>query len=1122
MTPAFQRPQLKGQRFRTLLLALLFAARPSFAQPAEGTPEAEKPSGQEDAPAQEPPEENPADGQAEGAEPPSADGPEAEPEQSGVNLILFVGADPVRGAEVGLADGSVEPVFSDENGAARLSTPTSGKIGIWVRIPREAVPDAPPGSETLEVPLQEIDLVMGEKVEVIATFARDGSVVSIDAESVAGGAQEARAAAASETDVDAPMGAVKGQIRDSEKSQPVEGARIFVKGSSAEAVSDSAGQFSLELPQGTWTISVIHPDYTTATQPDVVVDADEENEVEFQLLPASVVLEDFVITVPHVEGSVASVLDERRESASMSDAISAEDISKTPAGDAASAASRVVGVTIVDGKFVYVRGLGERYTNSLLNGSPMPSPEPDKATVPLDLLPTQVIKSIDIAKTSTPDFPADFAGGSVRIETITVPEEPIFGIALKGGYNSQATFRRRAAFAASPTDFLGFDSGQRSLPGSMPTEYSWDQRGRRPDGERFSDEEIAAIAKDINTPMVPRDKTNLPKLGGSAIWGRGWDVGEDARLGALASFTYSRTPSLREETIGEFLLDGDEIQRSIVLDATTATDTVRWGAFGSVALSFLENHEVSLIGLRSQIADDTTRLASLFHRNNDGIYETVRNEYTSRSLEFAQLRGKHEFPVTFNTQIDWRLALGRALLDRPDMRDAVYFRGNLSENYAAVAGTETGRHFYADLVENSRSAFIDITQPIVQGDLEKKFKVGGGINTRDRVFKARRFSFTTQDNDARTCGPEFDVSCPGDLYSDENIDNGILVLQEDTRGTDAYVARADILAGYAMADFKLFKPLRVIGGARVEKTNQVAGIYDQFQADDEDESDEVRFESTDVLPSASVVYTLTEWMELRAAVSRTLARPQMREIGPFQFSDYFGGALVNGNRDLTITKIFNADLRADFFPSPSEVISFSVFAKDFTDPIEPSFQPSSSQAIMSFRNAKGAFLYGMELEARKNLGFLSSSLQHFGILGNLTLATSRIELGQTGTDRSGEVGFMTTLERPMVNQAPYVINLALDYDLPKKTQARLLYNISGKQIVQVGMQGLPDAYQHPRHMLDFTLTQSLTERLQFGMSVENILNSLFLVTQGKDRDKELTTYSYRTGLNVGVQIGYAL
>lgn len=1038
-----------------------------------------------------------------------------------VHVILFIGQEPLNGADVLLLSGSDQPRQTSQVGSAILIESEAGKFALRARVPRDKLPAAPPGDGPLEIALETIELVLGETVEVIATLAPDGTVESVDVQSVAQSVQDARATEAKAVDGDLPTGTISGKVLDSEKQLPVEGARVFVRGSSVEATTDAQGAFTIDLPEGSWAISVIHPDYTTTTQPEIAVVADQASDATFELLPASTVLEDFVITVPHVEGSVASVLSERRESASMSDAISAEDISKSGAGDAAGAAQRVVGVTIVDGKFVYVRGLGERYTNALLNGSPMPSPEPDKATVPLDLLPTQVIRSIDIAKTSTPDFPADFAGGSVRIETITVPEEPIFGISLKAGYNTQSTFRERAAFQRSRTDLFGFDSGMRALPESTP-DYVVRRGAEKPDGERVLDDEIREIGRDFNSVMVPKNTRNWPDLGGSVIAGRGWDLAKDLRLGTLASFTYNREQTLQEETIRTFNAagQGEPARTWVEGKSTSATDSVQWGAFGSLALEYKEDHKISLIGLRSQIADDNTRLMNLFKANNESDYITIRNGYTSRSLEFAQLRGQHTFPVLYDGALDWRATLGRALLDRPDTRDTVYFKPRNSDTWAYSAGPDSGRHFFAEMVERATSLYGDWTQPIVKGDLEKKLKFGGGANSKARVFQARRFSYSVSGSDG-VCGTEFDLSCPEELFTNSNLEDGVLTFQENTQENDAYQARSDVYAGYAMLDFKLLKPLRVIGGARMEATDQVISGYNQYDPDDREGIEDIEFKTTNWLPSFSVVYTAADWIEFRAAGSKTVARPQLRELAPFQFQDYFGGATVNGNPDLRLTKVTNADLRVDVFPSPAEVISLSVFAKDFVDPIEPTLLPSNGDPFQSFQNAKGAFLYGTEVEARKSLKFLSDSLEYFGVMGNLTLATSTIRLEQTGGSENGR-GYITTTERPMVNQAPYVVNLALDFEIPSETQARLLYNVSGRQIVAIGTEGLPDQYQQPVHSLDFTFSQRLAEHWRLGASVKNILNSRFMVTQGKEREEDAVTLAYRKGVSFGVKIGYSL
>jgi outer membrane receptor protein involved in Fe transport len=269
------------------------------------------------------------------------------------------------------------------------------------------------------------------------------------------------------------------------------------------------------------------------------------------------------------------------------------------------------------------------------------------------------------------------------------------------------------------------------------------------------------------------------------------------------------------------------------------------------------------------------------------------------------------------------------------------------------------------------------------------------------------------------------------------------------------------------------------------------------------------------------VYAFGDSLELRAAVSRTLARPQLREIAPFTFADYFGGAVVSGNKDLTLTNITNGDLRLDFFASPQEVISFSVFAKDFEAPIEPVLQPSGSSNILTYQNAKGAFLVGAEVEARKSLDFVTEHLEDFSIMGNLTLATSEIRLDQTGGDQSG-VGFITNTDRPMVNQAPWVVNVALDYSGPTNTQLRLLYNVAGKQIVQVGTLGLDDSYAQPRHVVDFTAAQNIGDHLQVKLSAENIFNVPYVVTQGPENVEDRVVNRYTNGTVLSLSLGARL
>jgi TonB-dependent receptor len=303
-----------------------------------------------------------------------------------------------------------------------------------------------------------------------------------------------------------------------------------------------------------------------------------------------------------------------------------------------------------------------------------------------------------------------------------------------------------------------------------------------------------------------------------------------------------------------------------------------------------------------------------------------------------------------------------------------------------------------------------------------------------------------------------------------------------------------------MADLSLSKPFRLIIGERVEHTFQTVEPYDQFGI--EPELDGARISQTDLLPAASFVWSLTDKNKVRASITRTLARPQLRELAPGIFSDFFGGRAQTGNVDLEITRIINADLRYEYFPTLREVLAMSVFFKQFKDPIEPIVVlTSADDGLITYRNAEKANLYGIELEARKDLDFVAAPMKDFSVVTNLTLATSTIEVGEERRLA------LTNKKRPLVNQAPYVYNLALDYTNENSgTTARLLYNLVGPTIVEVGTKssaaspGLDDAYLHPRHLLDLTVQQDLGDKFELKLSVKNLLNSPYKVTQGCGRE----------------------
>jgi TonB-dependent receptor len=506
----------------------------------------------------------------------------------------------------------------------------------------------------------------------------------------------------------------------------------------------------------------------------------------------------------------------------------------------------------------------------------------------------------------------------------------------------------------------------------------------------------------------------------------------------------------------------------------------------------------------------------------------TRLSYASRALDFGQLRGEHEFPALANAQLDWFGALSYATRDEPDTRANFYlWRPDLAPPaWGWQANAQSGSHLFAEQAEIQRSGGLDWTQPLGRADKAPKAKLGGLISVRDREFDARRFEFARAPGRLEpdqlalfNCeGRAFRADCSDKLFDSSNV-GPVVRVSEKTRENDGYDASLDVYAGYLMLDAEVLKGLRAVGGARIEVTKQSIESFDPFAITEMPISGKI--DETDVLPALALTHAASSKANTRFAVSRTLARPQLRELAPFVFNPYFGGYPTQGNPDLTLTYITNIDLRFEFFPTMREVLAFSFFYKNFDDPIEELLRSRGDSNYVTYANADGADLIGVELEARKNLDSFTSALKDFSVLANLTLVKSRVQLS--------EVGISTNPSRPLSNQAPYIVNLALDYSLQAtKTQARVLYNVNGPRIVTVGSDGLQDIYEKPRHLVDLTVVQGLGKNFELKANVQNLLNAPLRTTQrgvdpdgpGPERGKEFVTGDQRHGTTFTLAASY--
>ncbi|MDI3282350.1 TonB-dependent receptor [Polyangium sp. 15x6] len=884
----------------------------------------------------------------------------------------------------------------------------------------------------------------------------------------------------------AGKGVVWGVVTDAKTKEPVIDAQVSVVGTNKKVIADFDGRYRLELAPGNYELRVFYQLYKAQRVQNVRVTSGAVEKVDVALSTEESKQEIVVeIEADPDRASAAAQTLLRKNAAHTGDAVSAQEIARTPDRNAADAARRVVGASVVGQRYVIVRGLGDRYTNALLNGVPLPSPEPDRQAVPFDLFPTTVLSDLTIVKTFTPDMPGDFTGGSVRVSTRELPEKFTISGTFYLGANSETTFRSRLTYAGGGTDFLGIDDGTRALPPGFPTDYKVGKGEEKPDGSLMSSREADELGRALNRPMTTSRTTALPNMSGNFTIGNTHRFGGDHELGYMAALTYGRRFQIRQgEILRTFTIDtniSDDLALQNDYRVDTGLDVVSWGGFAGLTYRYAKDHKVSLIGLHSRSSENEAREIG-GHAEEGGpgrtAYDT-RLRFVSRSLTFGQLAGEHKIRKANDATLEWNLTASVATSDEPGTRENVYLADDGPKAWQST--TLSGLHFYANQAETAVGGAVHYTQPIRKGDSPTRVKVGGLVQVRSRAFDARRLRYIPT---ADTTEEAAAFSLPPDqLFTNEYIGSS-LSLTEYTRPSDTYDATQRMFSGYFMTDTSIRPWMRVVLGARVEASTQRLDTFDGSM-----NPQQVELSTTDLLPSLGLVFKTTDRSNLRASVTRTLARPQLRELAPFTFTDYFGARENQGNPDLDRTTIVNADLRFEFFPTLAEVAAISVFYKDFTKPIEQIIMPSN-RGIVSYRNAKGAQNAGIELELRKNLGFVSPILADLGVLTNLTLVHSRVSL-------DGDEGVQTSDVRPLAGQSPYVVNAGLDYASDKLgTRLRVLYNVYGRRIAQVGAYELPDVYEQPRHLLDVTVAQRIGKYVDLKLSAENLLLAPVVFTQG--------------------------
>lgn len=895
-------------------------------------------------------------------------------------------------------------------------------------------------------------------------------------------------------------GKIVGTVIDEYNGMTLPICPVEVVGTETVAYTELDGKYTLELDPGSYEIKVTFPAYEEKVVPvEVVAGQTQSVDIVLGLVRFK---EEVLVTAeaatPELFTSAAQLV-ERKKSNVIADNLAREEMSKNADSSAASAMQRVTGLSVVDNQYVFVRGLGERYSNTLLNGAVMPTTEPDKKVVPLDLFPASLLDSIQVIKSYTPDKPADFSGGLVQIEPRNFPESRALNIGMSLGSNSQTTMDPYLAYPGGSRDWLGFDDGARALPGVIPDEKVVRGTPLIP-GRGFTPQEMETFGKSFANTWEPRTGNSAnPNQSYSMVWG---DSGE--KLGGIVSLSYKNGNQYVEEERNFYKVSNEDIALQNEYDFKISTNKTQLGLVGNLSYHFSPTNRIAWENFYSHNSKNETRVFEGFNKDIRTDIKNSRLYWIEEGIFSSKFSGQHFVQSMSNSQIDWRFTYSRANRDEPDLREVLYeYRPSVDE-FVLADESQSGFRMFNGLDDFVYDLAGDWSVFSTQwSGLPTMYKFGAQVTDRDRDFSSRRFRFAPRN----TIG--VDLSQPPEvLFSEQNLSGTrpVFELNEETRNTDAYTADQRIYAGYGMVDLPLADDWRFVGGVRVESSKQNVLTFDPFNA--ARPPIESSLDNTDILPGLNIIYRLNDRMNVRGGYSQTVNRPEFRELAPFEFTDVVGGRAVVGNPDLRRALIRNVDVRWEWFPSGSEVIAASFFYKDFTDPIERVVQ-ATAQLRTSYQNALGAVNKGFEVEARKNLG------QWVFTAANYTFVDSAIELER------GTAQVQTSLDRPLAGQSKNVFNGIFEFHIPEGRaisglSIRLLYNFHGDRITDVGSLGLPDIIEEGRGRFDLVALYRYNQ-LVFRFSADNLNDPEHLYTQGGELQR-----AFKFGRTFKFSLGYAV
>lgn len=909
-----------------------------------------------------------------------------------------------------------------------------------------------------------------------------------------------------------------------------------------KAVTDIDGNFSLQnLKDGTYTLYIKYVGYKTQKIDGVQLkggkridgkaivsskdtssknDASEKALLTIALQPDEQQLNEVTVTAVERRNTDAAMIQVAKNSPVIVSNVSAQEISRTQDTNAGEVIRRVPGVSLIDDKFVMVRGLSQRYNNVWVNGGAVPSSEADSRAFSFDIIPSSQIDNLTIVKSPTAEYPADYSGGFIIVNTKEIPAENSFNIAVGGNWNTSSAFKDFSYSKGSGTDFLGFDNGLRNLNGGIHATLNPQLDAN---GKPVGDYATSLLGNGFNNDWLVKNRKPLGDLKLAASLNQRWMLG-GRTLGMLAALNYTneyRTYENMENNlygIYDAANDKPNYLRHSVDDQYN--NNVRLGAM--LNFTFLSkdgNHKYQLKNIFNQLA--TSR-----YTWRDGVSAQSNLErsaeyyYRSRTTYNGQLTGKHTFT---SDALDWSIGYAYANRHLPDRRRYLIDDALETGVYALSTGNDISRE-WTQLDEHILSLGVNDKHHFKFGNFEPNLQVGAYGEYRSREYQTRNFIYNWNVS-ANNMPSDFRHSdIPTLLSSEANMGYDKLYLLEEKQMRNNYRGHNTLGAGYLAMSLP-FGKLGIHAGVRFEH-NDMELISNS--RDYEKSESSRHYKTDDVFPSLNTTYKISDQHQVRLSYGRSINRPEFREVSSSVYYDFDLASNVQGNTELKNCYVDNLDLRYEWYPSRGELISLAVFYKHFDSPIEWTYTVAGgTDLIYSYKNAKSANNYGVELDIRKNLDFIG--LKDFSWSFNGALIKSKVQFEKGSKEEN----------RPMQGQSPYLINTGIFYkNEPLKMDIALLYNRIGKRIIGVGRSEgstgddsnsrVPHSYEMPRNTIDFSLAKKFGNHLELKLNVRDLLAEKIYYKQfadvtysdGSKKKVEEISRCYKPGRNIGLQAIY--